>query len=88
MKKVNFHKLNVRQSLADNTTREADISHSLADLIYTKMSGMAAHSLAHKLFETEGEVELSDEECAIILSAIDMFALPYIIDAVHQTLNS
>lgn len=88
MKKIDFHKLKVRQSLSDSTTREVDISQSLADLVYTKMSGMASHALAHKLFETQGEVELSDEECAIIQHAVETFAVPFVIDAVRQTLNN
>ena len=87
MKKINFQKLTVRHSLSDNSTTEMDISKSLADLIYTKMSGMTAHTLAHKLFETNGEVELSEEETNIILRAVETFAVPFIIDAVRKSLN-
>ena len=87
MKKINFQKLAVRRALADNSTTEIDISKALADLSYTKMSGMTAHTLAHKLFETNGEVELSEEETNIILRAVETFAVPFIIDAVRESVN-
>lgn len=64
--KVDFTRFSVFTSFKKNEMVMINIKEELIDTLYTKVSGMAAHALTHKLYDTQGEVELNDAEVAII----------------------
>lgn len=64
--KVDFTRFSVFTSFKKDEMVIANIKDELIDTLYTKVSGMAAHALTHKLFDTKGEVELTEDEVIII----------------------
>lgn len=66
MVKVDFARFSVFTSFKKDTMVMVNIKDELIDTLYKNVSGMAAHALTHKLYDTEGEVELNDGEIAII----------------------
>ena len=70
--KVDFRKFPVYKSIRRDETEEVDISEVLANTIYTTRGGVAAHSLAVRIYE-QGEVELSEKEKEIILQTSEVF---------------
>lgn len=72
MDKVNFKKFPVYKSIRRDETEEVDICEVLANTIYTTRGGVAAHSLAMRIYE-QGEVELSDKDKEIILQVSEVF---------------
>lgn len=70
--KVDFRKFPVYKSIRRDETEEVDISEVLANTIYTTRGGVAAHSLAVRIYE-QGEVELSDKEKEIVLQTAEAF---------------
>lgn len=82
MKKINFNTLKAHRHLGDNATTTINVRKLLTDVIYSGPFGMAGHALAHKLYETDGDVELSEEECQLVRTAAQSFNEPYAIDAI------
>lgn len=66
--KVNFRKFPVYTSIRKAEKVNADISEGVANAIYMSVGGIAAKSLAMRIFE-EGEVELNNREVAIVTNA-------------------
>ena len=66
--KVNFRKFPVYTSIRKAEKVNADISEGVANAIYMSVGGIAAKSLAMRIFE-EGEVELNSREIAIVTNA-------------------
>lgn len=66
--KVNFRKFPVYTSIRKAEKVNADISEGVANAIYMSVGGIAAKSLAMRIFE-EGEVELNSREIDIVTNA-------------------
>jgi hypothetical protein len=88
MAKVNFKALQVKTSLKGDKTVTIDGATDFADIIYTQGAGIAAHSLAHKIYDADGEVELSDAEARIVEEVINRCCAPHHIDAIMSQLKS
>lgn len=67
MRKIDLTKVEVYTSIEKKGTRVIDIKNDLANSIYTSATGIEYHSLAFKLYNTEQEVELSDNEIDLLL---------------------
>lgn len=65
---------------------ERDIAESLGDAIYTNIPGIAASSLAHKIYSGKGEVELDERELRIIRDCTTLFPGVYA-DSINDYLN-
>lgn len=50
-----------------------NISLVISDGIYGNVPGIQAHSLALKIYQSEGEIELDDSELRILDSSLDLF---------------
>lgn len=87
MKKINFRTLKAYTSLAKTKSTQVDVAAPLADVIYMMQGGMAAHALAHKIYDSKGEEEYTDEECKIIAQASQSFTLPCVIDAINEAIT-
>lgn len=71
--KANFKKFPVYNSIRKDVVIERDIAFDLSNAIYTNIPGIAAHALAMKIYNAEGEVELTHEEAASIEKWSGMF---------------
>jgi hypothetical protein len=88
MAKVNFKALQVKTSLKGDNVVTIDGAADIANIIYTQGTGIVAHNLAHKIFESEGEVELSDKEADIVEHIVNLCCAPLHIDAIMSQLKT
>ena len=84
--KIDFTKFPVWGSIDKSFVVEQDVSKQLADAIYMRVPGMAAHNLAHKIYESNGEADYDDSEVAILRNSMDMYT-PIFIDSLNDFLD-
>lgn len=60
MKTVNFKELELKS--LSGRTEVADVRELLGEVIYARMSGLRNKLLAEKIFKSDGDCELTDEE--------------------------
>lgn len=87
MKKLDFRNFSVSTGITRQTREVFDAREQMADLLYTRVSGIKAHRLAFKIFESTGETEFSDEETGMIHMAVERYCLPNVIDALNEILG-
>lgn len=72
-------------------TRQArqviDAREQIADLLYTRVSGIKAHRLAFKVFDSTGETEFGEEEIEMIRMAVERYCIPSVIDGLEEMLD-
>lgn len=83
--KLNFERIEVFDDVAHTQCRIVNIKKDLADLLYKFGNGIAAHALALKIYNSQGEQEYNDEECAMIGNAAQL-CTPAFIDAINTML--
>jgi hypothetical protein len=88
MKKLDFRNFSVPTGITRQTREVFDAREQIADLLYTRVSGIKAHRLAFKIFESTGETEFSDEETGMIHMAVERYCLPNVIDALNEILGN
>lgn len=71
--KIDFGKFPMFTGIKRDKTVQVNIKESLADLIYTKVSGVKASSLAHRIYETDGELELSANDVEVLQHCTELF---------------
>lgn len=84
--KIDFSRLQVKTSLGGDATAVVDMQLSFADVVYTRGSGVEAHSLAFKIFNGNGDTEYNDRECELIEYYATLCA-PFFIDAINDAIN-
>lgn len=87
MKKINFKQLEIFLDIQKQASTVQDVSVQVGNLIYTNTYGLAGHLLAHRIAETNGEVELSDKEAKEIGSLVAAACAPPLIDAILTKLS-
>lgn len=68
MKKVNFKEFGIYSDITRASKKNLDVRKDFADVLYTRISGIEAHDLAFRIYRSEGDIELSDSECALLLN--------------------
>ncbi len=87
MTKVNFKQLQVKTSLKGDKVVTVDGAADIANILYSHGSGIAAHALALKIYNADGEVEITDAEAAIIEEVVSRVGTPRFIDAILSQLK-
>lgn len=64
--KLDLTKFKMFTSISKDEMVEVDIKNEIVDALYKGVSGMFAHALTHKLYDAEGEVELTKEEVGVL----------------------
>lgn len=82
--KIDFTKIQVRKSLSSDEIINVDMRASFADVLYTRGSGIEAHALAFKIYNSD--TEYSDKECEMIRYYTSLCA-PFFIDAINEILK-
>lgn len=88
MKSINLKELKVYHSIAKDTYKIMDIRKAFSDILYTQATGVMAHSLSLRIYESVGPIEISDEECAWLIEASKALCVRAISDAIKEQLNS
>ncbi len=87
MKKVNFKEIEIT-NISGTQKVKADGRSDFADLLYTSSNGIAAHALAFKIYESDGEIEVTEQEEAIIVSLAEQKCIPAFIDGLRKQLKT
>ncbi|MGN1230126.1 MAG: hypothetical protein ACI4T5_10815 [Prevotella sp.] len=87
MKKVNFTSLSVRTGIGSDQTTQLNIKESFANMLYTQVSGIAALTLAQKIYKSQGEEEYDDNEYDLIMRVANAMCTPAIIEALSGINN-
>lgn len=71
MKKINFKKFRIFTDITQENSVETDVTKDLADVIYKTANGIMAHDVAFRVYRSEGEIELSDDEVAFLTKFLE-----------------
>lgn len=85
--KIDFTKFPCYTGIKKDIRVEMNIAESLANAIYTNVSGIAASSLAHKIYSGKGEVECDEKEIRIIRDCTPLFSGVYA-DSINDYLDT
>lgn len=85
--RINFEQFTLFKDIAHNEKEILNVKNVLANEIYTKGQGIAFHALAFKIYNSEGEIELSDEEFAILIDFAEVCMSPNFIDSIKTICN-
>ena len=84
MIKIDFTKFVVFTDLAHTKSSIYDVREQIANELYQKGSGISYHALALKIYNSEGELELSEKEFDLIMKLAEVCFAPYIIDSLRS----
>ncbi len=88
MKILNFQDIRMPTGINRSEWRTGDAREAMADLLYKNVNGIAAHRLAFKIYESDGDVEYTDEEASLIIRVAEAFATPAFIDGLNEQINN
>lgn len=81
--KINFKELNVKTSFTSEETVKVDAREAFANILYSKVNGIAALTLAQKIYNSDGEEEFDERESSIIKECAENFMIPAVIEALN-----
>ena len=88
MIKLNFQEFSIFTDITRKNKRVGDARESFANQNYLNVSGVRAHALAMKIYQSEGDTMYSPEEVKLIRDVANKFCLPYFIDGLNEQLNN
>ena len=66
MKKIDLKRFHLFTDITKERTVEVDARKTVANVLYTKFSGIVAHDLAFRIYKAEGGIEVNEEEAALL----------------------
>lgn len=87
MKTLNFKQFRLYTDIEHTQQMEIDLRKDLSNALYTNARGIAAHDLAFRIYRSDGAIEVSDEEVAILKDFINGGASAAVIDALNEQLE-
>ena len=81
--KINFAQLEVYTDIKKTNKVCTDVRQQLGELLYETGSGIKLHSLALKIYNSEGETEYTEEEIQTLMQFVNQYCKPAIIDAIN-----
>ena len=87
MKKINFRNVVVYTDIQQTKKLVVDMHVDFANIIYQQGSGIQAHALAMKIYNSKGEEEYTEEECKLIMQYANL-CNPFFIDAMKRLIES
>lgn len=88
MIKLNFQQFSVPTGISRKHKQTGDARESFADMIYLNVNGIRAHTLAMKIYNSEGDVEYTPEEVKLIRDVAEKLCAPNFIDGLNEQLNN
>lgn len=85
--KIDFERVEVFTDLEKKNCTVLNMRKPLANMLYQHGSGLACHALAMRLWNTEGECELDEDERGVVLRLVEQVCTPSVIDAVRVKLE-
>lgn len=87
MTKINFQHIKIFTGVSREAFQICDVRELFADLVYKKLNGIRAHSLAMKIYKSNEETEFCSEELTLIKSVAEHFCVPGFIDGLKEQLE-
>lgn len=81
--KINFKELEIKTSFKSNEKVKVDSREAFANILYSKVNGIAALTLAQKIYNSDGEEEYNDSEISIIKNCAENYTIPAVIEALN-----
>lgn len=88
MKKINLKSIKVYLDINKENSITSDLRLDFANLLYVNVNGIAAHDLAFRLYKSEGDIEITEQEENILLETVETYCVPAFIDAIKEQLNN
>ena len=88
MKKIDFQHFRIANGIKNDVIVEIDTREQLADVIYNNVNGIAALTLAQKIYKSDGETEYDESEVKVITEVIDNICRAAIVDAYHKIIDN
>lgn len=87
MKTINFKQFELYADIAKERTIKADVARNIADLIYKSATGIMAHDLAIRIYESTGPIEVNDEEVQFLSNFFKAMTTPAFQDSFTESLK-
>lgn len=82
-KKIDFERMEIFTNIAKTECVVQDVRTTFADIIYNRCSGIEAHALAMKIYQSSSDTEYNEKECQLIIKCAGM-CTPAFIDSVTK----
>ena len=79
--KINFEDIGIYTDIERKTMVRLDMKKKIANDLYNRGQGIAFHALALKIYNSQGEIELSEEEYNLLMDYTRQMGTPAAIDA-------
>ena len=76
--KIDFTKFKLYVGLDKKDIVICDIKNEISNLIYNNIAWITAHRLSEKIYDSDGEIELSENEIEVIHKSETMFTGAFI----------
>lgn len=71
--KINFKNFPVYTAIDKEAVVQRDIAFIVSNGIYTNIPGIQAHALALKIYNSDGEIELNEQEASLLERCMEIF---------------
>lgn len=82
--KINFEDIGIYTDIERKTMVRLDMKKKIANDLYNHGQGIAFHALALKIYNSHGEIELSEEEYNLLMDYVRQMGTPAAIDALES----
>ena len=86
MPKVNFTQFKIFTGPSKEKSIEGDVRESLSELLYKKGTGVIALSLSTRIYESEGELELSPKDLQYLKDFAEIYCTPQFISSLESNI--
>ncbi len=84
--KVNFKLFRLYLNVSRKEYKDVDAREAIADIVYQNSSGIAGLELAQKIYNSEGEIDLSEREVQMLKSLYPV-CKPIFIESLNEILR-
>lgn len=84
--KVNFKLFRLYLNVSRKDYKDIDVREAIADIVYQNSSGIAGLELAQKIYNSEGEIDLSEREVQMLKSLYPV-CKPIFIESLNEILK-
>lgn len=85
--KIDFEHFRLPMGVSGAQMREGDVRESFANVIYMSATGVKAHHLAFKIYESKGLTDYSKDEVAQMVVLAERHCTPSFIDGLKKQIN-
>ena len=87
MSKINFKEFGVFTDISKTKKDTVDARLAVSDNLYKHANGIAAHDLAMRIYHSEGEIELNEQDKALLQQHANACFTPLFIDSLNANIH-